>query len=96
MSRTVGLLIALAALAACAKPATVYEPVPVTEEFLVYVPVPEKLTEPLPIATGPLKECPDVARKRRAALEQCNADRAEVRSLQGTETARDATPRDRQ
>lgn len=69
---------------ACSGGATVYEPVPVSADYLVYVPVPPELTEPLPVATGPLRDCPTVAKARAAALAQCNADRAAVASLQGT------------
>ena len=50
-----------------------------------YVRVPAEFTDPLPIAEGPLSQCPLVAAERRKALEEANADRKAVRALSGTE-----------
>lgn len=47
----------------------------------VYVPVPAELTAPCDIATGARSEVFEVARKRRQALEACNADKAAIREL---------------
>lgn len=58
----------------------------------VYVPVPDELTKPCPIATGPLSQIPDVARARRQSLENCNADKAAIRKIQGTPTPKEETP----
>ena len=86
MSRTARLLIFAVLLTSC-KGVTVYEPVPVSSELLVYVPVPTELTEPQPVAKGPLRDCPSVAKARAAALEQCNADKASIARIQGTSAA---------
>lgn len=51
----------------------------------VYVRVPAELTDPLPIAEGPLSLCPMVAAERRKTIEKANADRRAVRALSGTE-----------
>lgn len=50
-----------------------------------YVSVPPQLTDQLPIAEGPLSQCPVVAAERKKALKKANADRASVRALSGTE-----------
>lgn len=50
-----------------------------------YVNVPEEYTDPLPIAEGPLAQCPDVAAARREQLKKANSDRAKVRALSGAE-----------
>lgn len=50
-----------------------------------YVRVPAELTDPLPIAEGPLSQCPLVAAERRKAIEKANADRRATRALSGTE-----------
>ena len=47
-----------------------------------YVEMPPELLLPCPIATGPLREAPKVARKRKASLEACNGDKAAMRELQ--------------
>lgn len=49
----------------------------------VYVPIDQKLTEPCPIATGKLSDVIEVARKRKAALEQCNAQLKAIGKQQG-------------
>lgn len=66
-------------------PHTVTVPRAVNVVRQVYVQVPAELTDPLPIASGPLAQCPMVAADRRAQLERANADRAAVRALSGTE-----------
>ena len=50
-----------------------------------YVRVPAELTDPLPIAEGPLSLCPLVAADRRKTIEKANADRRATRALSGTE-----------
>lgn len=50
-----------------------------------YVRVPAELTDPLPIAEGPLSQCPMVAADRRKTIEKANADRRAARALSGTE-----------
>jgi len=54
-------------------------------ERKIYVPVPASLTRREEIAEGPLAECPQVARDRRAALERYEARMKQIESLQGTE-----------
>ncbi len=51
----------------------------------VYVNVPDTLTDPLPVAEGPLSICPDVAAARGATIRKANADRKATRALSGTE-----------
>lgn len=50
-----------------------------------YVNVPPTYTDPLPIAEGPLSQCPVVAAERKKALKKANTDRASVRALSGTQ-----------
>ena len=50
-----------------------------------YVRVPAELTDPLPVAEGPLSLCPLVAADRRKTIEKANADRRATRALSGTE-----------
>ncbi len=53
----------------------------------VYVPIPAALTATCPIAepSAPtVGEAIRVARERRAALESCNADKRQIRALQGS------------
>lgn len=75
------LLVALATLAGC-KQRIVKEYVPVEVVRYVYTPVDPGLTNPHPVAEGPLSACPDVARQRKRELEACNADKASIRSIQ--------------
>lgn len=63
----------------------IVKPEVVTVTRTVYVSLPAALTDPLPIAEGPLSQCPDVAAQRRKALEKANADRKAARGLGGTE-----------
>lgn len=89
------LLIAILALllTACADKAAkpdvprgvIVQPKVITVTRTEYVRVPAELTDPLPIAEGPLSACPDVAAERRKALQKANADRKAVRALSGTE-----------
>lgn len=53
-------------------------------ETVRYVPVPAKLTQPTPVAEGPLVEVIDVARERKAQIQSCNADKAAIAGIQGT------------
>ena len=86
---TRGLLIAACVLllGACQKgnvrpvgpPAASFIEVPVE----VYVPIPESLTAPCPIARGKLSQIPVVSRDRKASLEKCNADKKAIREIQG-------------
>lgn len=92
MSRTSRLLVFAVLLCSACKGVTVYEPVPVSSELLVYVPVPDALTAPQEVAKGPLRDCPAVAKARAQAIEQCNADKAEIARIQGT--APQSAPRD--
>jgi hypothetical protein len=50
-----------------------------------YVRVPAELTDPLPVAEGPLSQCPLVAAERRKTIEKANADRRATRALSGME-----------
>lgn len=50
-----------------------------------YVQVPANLTQELPIAEGPLAQCPDVAAARKAGQKKANAQLREIRAIQGTE-----------
>ena len=70
-----------ALLAACAS--VPGEPRIVYVDRFVYVEVPAELTDPHPIAEGPLAHCPMVAAARKAELEQCNADKAAIRGIEG-------------
>lgn len=54
-------------------------------ERKIYVPIPSSLTRREDIAEGPLAECPQVARERRAALERSNSRAAQIEAIQGTE-----------
>lgn len=49
----------------------------------VYVEIPDDLTEPCPIAVGPLHQIPEVARARKKSLQDCNIDKATIRKIQG-------------
>ena len=73
-------VVAALILAGCCKPELVRVPVEVEVERRVVEPIPPELLQPHPVATGQLSECPDVARARRAELEQCNADKAALRA----------------
>lgn len=63
----------------------IVKPQVVTVTREVYVRVPAELTDPLPIAEGPLAQCPMVAADRKQQLQRANADRKAVRALSGTE-----------
>jgi hypothetical protein len=84
-------MVLIAALAACSRASkpdlpggVIVKPQVVTVTREVYVDVPAELTDPLPIAEGPLSQCPMVAAERKAQLERANADRKAVRALSGT------------
>lgn len=62
----------------------IIKPEVVTVTRTVYVSLPSALTDPLPIAEGPLSQCPAVAADRRKTLEKANADRKAARALGGT------------
>ncbi len=85
------MLVALALLVGCGNTrpdvprGVIIKPVAVEVTRTVIVNVPANLTDPLPIAEGPLSMCPDVAAARREALKKANADRRAVRALSGTE-----------
>jgi len=73
-------------LAGCAtRPVTIREPIEVIR--YVYVPIDASLTAACPIAmprNDGGSELLRVARERRKALEQCNADKRAIRGVQGT------------
>jgi len=82
-------MFAVALLSGCAttaaKPAPTVLSVPVTR----YVPIPATLTAPCAItepAAMTVGEAVRVARERKAALQKCNADKAQIRAIQGTES----------
>jgi len=84
----IALIVAIAALTGCAttgtKPAPTIVQVPVTR----YVPIPGELTAPCDIAEPQaltVGEAVRVARERKAALQRCNADKAQIQAIQGTE-----------
>lgn len=77
------LLAATAVVAGCGRDRIVTRPVPVERVRLVVEPVADALTEPRPIATGPLSECPRVAAERRTELETANAQLAAIRARHG-------------
>lgn len=52
---------------------------------IVYVKIKPELTQPLPIAEGPIGQCFAVAAARRAALEKCNANLKQIDAIEGTE-----------
>jgi len=79
--RVVALGLLTLALAGCGR--TVVKPQIVYVDRYVYVEVPATLTNPHPIAEGPLAHCPVVAAARKAELEQCNADKAAIRAIEG-------------
>lgn len=79
--RVVALGLLTLALAGCGR--TVVEPRIVYVDRYVYVEVPATLTDPHPIAEGPLAHCPVVAASRKAELEQCNADKSAIRAIEG-------------
>lgn len=83
------LIIALAGCDRARRPdlpgGVIVKPQVVTVTREVYVRVPAELTDPLPIAEGPLSQCPMVAAERKQQLQRANADRKAVRALSGTE-----------
>lgn len=83
------LLIALAGCDRMRKPdlpsGVIVKPQVVTITREVYVRVPAELTDQLPIAEGPLAQCPMVAAERKQQLLRANADRKATRALSGTE-----------
>lgn len=50
----------------------------------VYVPIPKELTKREPIADGPLREAPMVARERKKALQICYGQLETIEKVQGT------------
>lgn len=80
-------LLAMLALVGCksAGPAVAPAPQIIRVPVTTYVPVPDKLTKPCPIARGDLDEVVIVARKRKAALEKCNGQLDAIRAIQGTD-----------
>ena len=94
MSRVARLLILATTLATAAcgsrerkpdlPPAVVVKPEVVFVDRYIYVSVDRDLTRQHPIAEGPLSMCPDVARARKAELQKCNADKREIRAIEGT------------
>lgn len=74
------LMLALCGLVGCVTKPTVIEAPPKVEyrDRLVVAPIAPELLERRPIVTGPLSECPDVAKQRRAELQQCNRQLEEI------------------
>lgn len=84
--RQLFVLLIVLAVAGCAtrKPLVVKQPGQIIEvPVKVYVPIPDNLTAPCSIAEGKVAEVLEVARKRRASLEACNAEKAAIRKIQG-------------
>lgn len=85
MSRSLWILIACVALSACheaAKPIAV--PQVVRVQVPVYAPIPPELAQDCPIAEPTslkVEEVVRVANARKVALQNCNADKAALRSL---------------
>lgn len=86
MSRALWLLIPALAVAGCATtPLHPQLPRTVTVEVVKYVPLDPKLLQPCPIAEPQnlsVAEAVRVARARKAALEDCNDDKAAIRTAQ--------------
>lgn len=85
--RIAAMLAIAAMLTACQsnKPLVVKQPGKIIEvPVKVYVPIPDNLTAPCPIAEGKVADVLEVARKRRASLEACNAQLKAIRSVQGS------------
>jgi hypothetical protein len=79
------LLVSLLAGCAPKRPLVITTPEHVETVRQVYVRVPDSLTAPHPIAPlESISSCPTVAAERRRELEQCNADKAATRAIQGT------------
>jgi hypothetical protein len=78
----------LLGLAACT--GNVRKPAPETVERVisvptkVYVPIDPKYTKRAPIAEGPLRQAPQVARDRKRALEICYGQLETIEQIQGT------------
>lgn len=85
MSRALWVLIACLPLAGCPETkAPVPVPKVVRVEVPVYVPIPAELTQDCPIAEPTslkVEEAVRVANARKVALQNCNADKAALRSL---------------
>lgn len=87
------LLLLAAGLAGCNKvrkperpgQAVAIAPQPVVIVKRIYVPIPAALTQPEPVAEGPIAQCFDVAAQRRAALERANAKLRKTAAIEGTE-----------
>ena len=69
---------------------TVVKPEAVLVERRVHVAIPERLTEELPIAEGPVDMCWPVAADRRAQLVKANARFREIAEIEGTAVEDDA------
>jgi hypothetical protein len=81
------IVLVISLLAGCAtkRPLVIATPEHVETVRQVYVRVPDSLTAPHPIAPlDRISSCPTVAAERRRELEQCNADKAATRVIQGT------------
>lgn len=57
----------------------------VVVEKRVYVPIDARLTQPEPVAEGPIGQCFEVAARRRSAIAKLNSKLAEIAAIQGTE-----------
>ena len=63
---------------------TVIKPTIVPIDRYFYVPIKDELTRELPIAEGPLDQCPIVAHDRKTSLLKANAQLREIGAIQGT------------
>jgi len=74
-------LLTIALLAGCAGKGDLVRTEVVELPRSVYVPIPAELTQPCPIAEGPLAKAVEVARQRRESLEACNGKLRAIREL---------------
>jgi len=86
--RALAILLLVITTTACSSWRAVREcpvtPVAVEVERRVYIPVPERLTQPVPIAqpgNRTVRELRNIARARRDAAQQANDQLAEIRAL---------------
>jgi len=81
MRKHYGLLTAALVLAGCAGKGELVRTEVVELPRSVYVAIPGELTQPCPIAEGPLAKAVEVARQRRESLEACNGKLRAIREL---------------
>ena len=81
MRKHYGLLTAALVLAGCATKGDLVHTEVVELPRSVYVAIPDELTQPCPIAEGPLAKAVEVARQRHESLEACNGKLRAIREL---------------